>query len=507
MRARIVARFLALALMMWSPSAARAGAVRIDSGEIAGVPSGVPGVVVFRGVPYARPPVGALRWQPPQTAEAWGGVRTADGVAPCCQQVPWSAPPWTAEFVTQERTSEDCLALNLWTAPAPGGAKRPVLVWLHGGSLTGGSGAVAVYDGAQLARRGLVVVTINYRLGALGLLAHPGLSAESPQHVSGNYALLDCIAALQWVRHNVAAFGGDPARVTLAGQSAGAELVSALMRSRLASGLFHRAILMSGGSSDWYLSLAEAEQAGAAWARTFPDSSLAALRALPAAGTLVSGRFGLVGDGWCLPANGPAAPVNDVPVLYGMTADEGSSDPAYGKVTAASFTAMARAHLDTLADEALRLYPFSNDEQAGLAQKQSTRDQGLFGTLYWARKRATRDHAPLYAYYFTRGIPWPEHPEFGAFHSSDVPYAFANLRLLDRPWQEADRHLSETLAAYWVRFASTGDPNGPGLPKWPAFDPGEPRLLELGATVASRPILEERRVEFFEKCMALPRRE
>ena len=507
MRARVVAWLLALALVVSSPFAAPAGAVHIESGGIEGVPSGVPGVLVFRGVPYARPPVGALRWQPPQPPAAWSGVRRADGVAPCCQQVPWSAPPWTAELVTQERTSEDCLDLNLWTAQAPGGAKRPVLVWLHGGSLTGGSGAVAVYDGAQLARRGLVVVTVNYRLGALGLLAHPGLSAESPRHVSGNYALLDCIAALQWVRRNVAAFGGDPGRVTLAGQSAGADLVSALMRSPLAKGLFHRAILMSGGSSDWYLSLAEAEQAGAAWARTFQDSSLAALRGLPAAGTLVGGRFGLVADGWCLPANGPAAPVSDVPILSGMTADEGSSDPTYGKVTAADFTAFARSRLDTLADEALRLYPFSNDEQAALAQKQSMREQGLFGTLRWARTRAARDHAPLYAYYFTRGIPWPEHPEFGAFHSSDVPYAFANLRLLHRPWQEADRRLSETLAAYWVRFAGTGDPNGPGLPEWPAFDPGEPRLLELGATVASRPILEPRRVEFYERCLALPRRE
>jgi para-nitrobenzyl esterase len=507
MRVRVVARLLALALVMSLPSLAHAGAVRIESGEIEGVPSGVPGVLVFRAVPYARAPIGALRWQPPQPPAAWSGVRRADSLAPCCQQVPWSAPPWTAEFVTQERTSEDCLDLNLWTARARGGARRPVLVWLHGGSLTGGSGAVAVYDGAQLARRGLVVVTVNYRLGALGLLAHPALSAESPQHVSGNYGLLDCIAALQWVRRNIAAVGGDPGRVTLAGQSAGADLVSALMRSPLATGLFHRAILMSGGSSDWYLSLAEAEQAGAAWARTFPDSSLAALRALPAAGTLVSGRFGLVGDGWCLPASGPAAPVNDVPVLFGMTADEGSSDPAYGKVTAAAFEAFARSNLGPLADEALQLYPFSNDEQAGLAQKQSMREQGLFGTLRWARTRAARDHAPLYVYDFTRGIPWPEHPEFGAFHSSDVPYAFANLDVLHRPWQEADRRLSETLAAYWVRFARTGDPNGPGLPEWPAFDPGAPRLMELGATVAPRPIIEPRRVEFYEKCMALPRRE
>jgi para-nitrobenzyl esterase len=503
MRARVVARLLALALVVSSPSPAPAAAVHIESGGIEGVPSGVPGVLVFRGVPYARPPVGALRWQPPEPPAAWSGVRRADGVAPCCQQVPWSAPPWTAEFVTQERTSEDCLDLNLWTAQAPGSAKRPVLVWLHGGALTGGSGAVAVYDGAQLAGRGLVVVTVNYRLGALGFLAHPGLSAESPRHVSGNYGLLDCIAALRWVRRNIAAFGGDPGRVTLAGQSSGAELAGALMRSPLATGLFHRVILMSGGASDGYLPLGEAEQAGAAWARAFPDSSLSALRALTAAGTLVGGPFGLVADGWCLPANGPTAPVSDVPILFGLTADEGSSDPTYGKVTAAAYAAFARSNLDTLADEALQLYPFSDDEHAGLAQKQSMRDLGLFRTLRWARTRAARGHAPLYAYYFTRGIPWPEHPEFGAFHTSDVPYAFANLRLLQRPWQEADRHLSETLAAYWVRFAGTGDPNGPGLPEWPAFDPGEPRLMELGVTVAPRPILEPRRVEFYEKCLAL----
>jgi len=505
MRARVAARLLvSILLTSASGSIARAAAVRIESGWIEGVASGVSGVQVFAGVPYARPPLGALRWCPPQPPAAWSGVRSADRVGPCCQQVHWSAPPWTAEFVTQEPTSEDCLTLNLWTAdrgPREGG-KRPVLVWLHGGALTGGSGAVAVYDGAELARRGLVVVTINYRLSALGFLAHPVLSAESRAHVSGNYGLLDCITALRWVRRNVAAFGGDPDRVTLAGQSSGAMLAGALLHSPLARGLFHRVILMSGGTVDGFQPLAAAEAAGAAWARSQRDSSLAALRALPASATLLGGRFGPVADGWCLPAEPPLGPGSDVPILFGMTSDEDSSEPGYGKATAAEFVAFVRSRLDTLADEALRLYPVADDREAALAQKRSMRDRGLFGLLLWARARAASCHGPMFAYCFTRATPWPEHPEFGAFHTSDVPYAFANLRKLPRPWEDSDRRLSETLAAYWVQFARTGDPNGPGLPPWPAFDAQQPRMMELGSTVGSRAMLEPRYVEFFERCMA-----
>lgn len=507
MRVRVAVRLLVSILLTSAfGSSARANAVHIESGWVEGVASGVPGVRVFRGVPYARPPLGALRWRPPQPPTEWSGVRRADRVGPCCQQVPWSAPPWTAEFVTQEPTSEDCLTLNLWTADrgSAKGSQRPVLVWVHGGALTGGSGAVAVYDGAELARRGLVVVTINYRLGALGFLAHPALCAESSERASGNYGLLDCIAALQWVRRNIAAFGGDPDRVTLAGQSSGAMLAGALLHSPLARGLFQRAILMSGGAVDGFAPLAAAEAVGAAWARSRRDSSLAALRALPASSTLVGGPFGLVADGWCLPAEDPLGPGSDVPILFGMTSDEDSSEPGYGKATAAEFTTVVRSRLGTLADEALALYPVSDDAQAALAQKRSARDRGLFQLLLWARARAESCHGPLYAYCFARAMPWPEHPEFGAFHSCDVPYAFANLRKLPRPWEEPDHRLSETLAAYWVQFARTGDPNAPGLPVWPAFEGKQPRLMELDSTVAPRVMLEPRYVEFFERCMAAP---
>jgi para-nitrobenzyl esterase len=462
-------------------------------------------VRVYKGVPYAAPPVGALRWRPPQPAVPWSGVRRADEFGPCCQQTPWSAPPWTAEFVTHERTSEGCLYLNVWTGAHSAGEKRPVLVWLHGGGFSGGSGAVAVYDGAELARRGLVVVTINYRLGALGFLALPALTRESPNHASGNYALLDCIAALRWVSKNIGAFGGDPGRVTLAGQSAGAEMVSMLMYSPLARGLFHRAILQSGGLSRGFPGLAAAEDQGTKWAGKVGAASLESLRAKPAEDLMQGGGFGPVADGWCVPAGSEIALQNDVPILFGMTADEGSDDPSYGKVSAAELTAVLRKGLGPLADEALSLYPFTDDSQAGLAQTEGARDRGLFGTLLWARERATKSRARAFPYYFTRGIPWPEHPSFGAFHSSDVPYAFANLRVLERPWQATDHRLADTLAAYWANFATTGDPNGAGVPPWPAFDSREPRVMELGTTIGPRPFLTPERLAFFERCAAQTR--
>ncbi|AHG89477.1 Carboxylesterase type B [Gemmatirosa kalamazoonensis] len=430
--------------------------VRVREGTLRGVVDG--GVASFKGVPFAAPPLGELRWHAPRPAAAWSGVRAADRFSPACmQRAPAAFGPWTLEFLLRGPVSEDCLYLNVWTAAPAEGAPRPVLVYVYGGGFASGSSDVPVYDGARLAAKGLVVVTINYRVGALGFLAHPALSAESPDHASGNYGLLDQIAALQWVHDNVAAFGGDPSRVTVAGQSAGAISVFLLTTSPRARGLFQRAVIESGPDALAAMGmattraaarpLADAERAGLATARALGTPTVAELRALPAA-QLVSppgaGRFGPVVDGAVV--LDALAPINDVPTIAGMNADEGSSAPDY-----AADTGKARA-----------------------------REVGFESLRRVLAERSTTARTPAYAYYFDRVIPWPEHPEFGAFHTSEVPYVFGTLDVLPRPWTAEDRRLSETMMAYWVNFAARGDPNGPGLPTWPAFAPDGATVLELG---------------------------
>ncbi|HEX9107959.1 MAG TPA: carboxylesterase family protein, partial [Longimicrobiales bacterium] len=466
--------------------ASSAAPVRTRSGLVAGKATSQPGVRAYLGIPYAAAPVGDLRWRPPRPATAWSGVRAADGFAPACMQPgPAAFGPWTLEFLLRGPVSEDCLYLNVWTAAAAGGRgrtePRPVFVWIHGGAFTGGSGDVPVYDGARLAARGLVVVTINYRLGALGFLAHPELSAESPEHACGNYGLLDQVAALRWVHDNIRAFGGDPARVTIAGQSAGAISVFLLTASPAARGLFQRAIIESGPGGLAAMGLAsarsttrpraDAEGDGVALARALGAASIAQLRALPASAFLPSGggsalRFGPVVDGLFLSENPAdvfaAGRQNDVPTLTGLNADEGSAFPGYGKATAAAFRQQAQQRWGDRAARFLALYPAGSDEEAGRSQVESGRDAGSAGVTALLRERARTARTPAFAYYFDRAIPWPEHPEFGAFHTAEVPYVFGTLDVLPRPWTDADRRLSETMMSYWVNFAARGDPNGAG---------------------------------------------
>jgi len=278
---------------------AAADVVKVDGGQISG--TAATGVRVFKGIPFAAPPVGDLRWTPPQPVARWNGVRPADTFGAECVQEPYPAGSPYARPV--QPTSEDCLFLNVWTA-AKAGDRRPVMVWIHGGAWTRGSGSVASYDGTALAKKGVVVVTTNYRLGVFGFLAHPELTAESPQHASGNYAILDHVAALKWVQRNISAFGGDPGRVTIFGESAGSWSVNTVQATPLAAGLFHRAIGESGGQFARTASLAEAEKAGAAFAAAAGAGSIKALRAV-SADKLVSAQFrtGVNVDGWVLPAD------------------------------------------------------------------------------------------------------------------------------------------------------------------------------------------------------------
>ena len=486
-------------------AASAAAPVRTRAGLVTGTAAKRPGVRAYLGIPFAAPPVGALRWRAPQPATAWKGTRAADHFSPSCIQGP-NTPfgPWTSEFLLLGPTSEDCLYVNVWTAAAAN-ARRPVLVYVYGGGFSSGSGDVPVYDGSPLAEKGLVVVNMNYRVGSLGFLAHPALTKESG--ASGNYGLMDQVAALQWVRDNIAAFGGDPRRVMVAGQSAGAMSVYLLTASPMAKGLFQRAAIESGpgGLASFGVATgrsvarprADAEKDGVAYATKLGASSLAELRALPASKLVGGGRFGPVVDGRFLVEETPetfaAGRENDVPTITGLNADEASAGPGYGKATADAFRKQVEQRYGERAARILATYPAGTDEEARAAAIQSARDAGVAGLERLLTERAATAHTPAFAYYFDRAIPWPEHPEFGAFHTSEVPYVFGTLDVLKRPWTDVDRALSQTVMRYWINFATTGDPNGAGVPRWPAFDPAHPTLMRLGEKVEPQtPLPRER---------------
>ncbi|MCP5145140.1 MAG: carboxylesterase family protein [Gammaproteobacteria bacterium] len=496
--------------LAFSASAAERS-ITVEQGRIEGAPARLDGVNAYLGIPYAAPPVGALRWQPPALAAAWQGVRAADKPgAGCMQPLAYSRPPWTEPFMHQGEISEDCLFINIWATAATPVAPLPVLVYMHGGGFNEGSGNVAVYDGAALARRGIIVVTVNYRLGVFGFLAHPELTAESPHNASGNYGLLDQIAALKWVKRNIGNFGGDPDNVTIAGQSAGAMSVYMLTASPLAKDLFQRAIVQSGpgalasfgmsGIAGMATPRAEAEHAGVAFARSLKVDSIAALRALPAAALMPQQagppavRFGPTVDGWLLAEDlatvYASGMQHDVPMMSGMNADEASAFPGYGEADTASFAAQVKERYGDAADRVLALYDTSSDAAAAQAAIALGRDRGLLGMQWLSALRARSATTPAYLYYFERAIPWPEYPRFGAFHTAEVPYVFDNLDLLPRPWTAVDHQLADTTARYWVNFIRTGNPNGEGLPHWPA-NSGGAQTLVLGEQVSAADIPRE----------------
>ena len=367
----------------------------------------------------------------------------------------------------------------------------------------------------QLARKGIVVVTINYRVGVLGFLAHPELAAESAEGAAGNYGLLDQVAALEWVQQNIAAFGGDPETVAIAGQSAGAASVYYLMASPLAKDLFHRAIMQSGPGALASIgvrgslvgSQAEAEQNGLQFAAMKGAASIADLRALPVdVLTEVTPNerpmgFRPVVDGWFL-SEDPSETIkngrhNDVPLMSGLTADEGSAFFAYGTLTAEEFTAQSKQRYAEKADAFLSLYPSGTDEESMVSQKASAREVGLISLADLLEKYAEVSQGDTYGYYFSRAIPWPEQPQFGAFHTGEVPYFFNNLALLDRPWEPEDRVLADQMSSYWANFTKQGDPNSPGLPNWPVYQTMADPFMHLGVEAGSMPLPEKNKVDFF----------
>jgi para-nitrobenzyl esterase len=482
-------------------------AVKTDAGLVSGAAS-AGDVTAYLGIPYAAPPVGDLRWRPPQRAPHWDGVRKADRFGTSCMQnQAGSRLPWTEEFMTQGPIGEDCLFLNVWTGASSTGERRPVMFWIYGGGFNEGSSAVAVYDGTQLARKGVVVVSINYRVGPLGFLAHPELTKESEHHTSGNYGLLDQIAALQWVHRNIAGFGGDPDQVTIFGQSAGAISVADLMRSPLATGLFARAIAQSGpgllgrnalGSN---ATLAERESAGVKYAESRGAHSLAELRALPAATFFAQAGGGRGGtpngpfnDGWVLTVT---APDDQVPMIAGLVADDiGIGGGGTAPPTIATYRSDAERIYGEAADAFMKLYPVRADADVPAAQKTAARDRARVSMDLWAsgQQKASKR---IYTYFFDRVLPWPAHPEFGAFHTSDVPYVFGTIDRLDRPWEPIDRKLSDSVSSYWTNFARRGDPNGEAVAEWPAYSSNRHSTMELGNRVGEMSVADPAKLEFF----------
>lgn len=475
---------LASAMVMPTPALATddivveapAGSVRGDEDR---------GVRTFRGIPYAAPPVGERRWRPPTDLAAWDGVRDATKFgAACMQPKPRAGNIYAGDLPTM---SEDCLSLNIWAPKDARGA--PVFLWIHGGSLTAGSGAEPLYDGSALAKRGLVVVSINYRLGALGYLAHPELSAESPDKVSGNYGLLDQIAALKWVKRNIGAFGGDDGNVTIAGESAGALSVMYLMATPKARGLFHKAIAQSAymvsasGLSAAINGMVPAEEQGKGLAAKLGATDLAALRAMPA--EEIASKAPATGffpfptvDGKVVPRQlvetfdkGEQAPV---PILAGFNSGEIRSlrfllpkAPA----DAAAYEVAIRAGYGELADLFLARYPARTIDESMLA---ATRD-AMYG---WTSERLVSNQSALgqrsYYYLFDHGYPATQEWSLHAFHAAELPYVFGTATRTPPLWPKipdtlAEKKLSDAMTDYWASFAATGTPRAKNQPDWPDY--------------------------------------
>ena len=484
--------------------------VHVEQGWLMGIPGSDTLITVYKGVPFAAPPVGELRWRAPRPPAAWEGLRKADKFSANPIQLMRDAlGPWTAEYQPQGSVSEDCLYLNIWTAAKSSNEKRPVLMYIPGGAFTGGSGNCPVYNGENLAKKGLVVVTVNYRVGVIGFLAHPELSKESEHNSSGNYGLLDQVAALEWIKKNISAFGGDPSRITIMGQSAGAASVHYLTASQLAKGLFIRAIAQS-GSNAWIgpgERLASAEQTGERFAKTKGAVSLAALRAMPAADLMVPAKdefhFLPIVDGWFLPksvdeifAKGEQ---NDVATLTGWVADEGSFSDDYGKVPSEEFRKRVRQQVGTQADGILKLYPASTEAEGAESQKLLARDMSMVSMYQWAVKREKTSKTNVYTYLFVHPQPGATKERYHTFHSSELPYIFNNLNHSQRPWTAEDEKIAETMSNYWTNFIATGDPNGMGLPKWQAFRESPEETMELGDKMEPRPITSGEKFEALKK--------
>src|SRR5688572_13678894 len=492
--------------------------VKIDSGIVEGTASGQPSVRVFKGIPFAAPPLGENRWKAPQPVAKWEGVRKSDAFGAPCAAGPAgggrgggrgaapgaapgaAAPPAPAAPPREPARAEDCLYLNVWTSANNPSDRRPVMVWIYGGGFTGGSGGLAWYDGENLASKGPVIVTLNYRLGSLGFFAHPELAKESGHNASGNYGMMDAIAALQWVKRNISAFGGDPNNVTVAGESAGAMMVGALVGSPLAKGLFNRAIAQSGG----YMGLTmgrmtpgqTAQANGVKTMEALGAKTIAELRAKPLNELTGLSAGGLIVDGYVIPEDLSltfmSGKQNVVDVLTGSNKDEANFGLCFGSVgrgggpgpTVETFKANAQRRFGEAADDYVKLYGVTADAQAQPAAHMACGDEINWNMRQWAAAQA-KAGKKAYTYFFTRiptinNAPSPQ----GATHTAEISYAFNNPKgQANQTWNDVDTKLADQMSSYWVNFISKGDPNGNGLPKWPEYkDLMSGRVMVLGDT-------------------------
>jgi para-nitrobenzyl esterase len=507
-------RILTVALAALSVSGAALAqtldTARVAQGEVSSTPAPQLGVRIFKGLPYAQPPVGPLRWRAPEPASAWTGVRPGDKFPHSCMQQPTHIPALPGKvdgsyrFLTVDADgySEDCLYLNVWTPAKTPAAHLPVMVYIHGGGFTGGSGDTIMQEPSRLAAKGLVIVTLNYRLGAFGFLAHPELTAEGGGS-SGDYGMLDQIAALKWVQQNIGAFGGDPSKVTIFGGSAGSMSVSLLTASPLAKGLFQRAIAESGtafGGRSMFLMQPDAEQLGAKLFADLGAKNLAEARAVSAQDLLAAQVKGYAGGrpsfgNAFMPKSAAeiyaAGQQNDVAFIVGWNAHEDTilSPSLPGGGTAAGFTAYVQKRFGADAPAVLAAYPANTDEQARLSAGLFFSDSAFgAGAIQWAVANAKTGRKPGYVYHFTHPAPIPATvsmfgkpgPAMLAHHGGEMYYVNNDLDDLSYPWTATDRALAHTMQGYWVNFAKTGDPNGPGLPRWdPVAARGAPQLMLL----------------------------
>ncbi len=494
-------RATAYLLLLLSCSSALADTVQVDSGLLEGTEEN--GLRVFRGIPFAAPPVNELRWREPQPLQPWPGTRPATDFGPACPQ-----GQVAADGTLGENISEDCLYLNVWTPAASAEDKLPVLVWVYGGGFGGGRTSDPLFNGAPLAEKGVVYVSLAYRVGVMGFMAHPELSEENrAMHgaaASGNYGLLDLVSGLQWVKQNIAAFGGDPERVTIWGESAGGIAVSMLAVSPLAEGLFHGVISDSGGSfgpvrtptapGENVPPLNIAEQGGTALAAKLGAASLAELRRKPVGDVMTQARgIGGIGwpilDGWVIPDDQyvlyDKGAYHDTPILVGINSDEGASFSRTDD--RAQFEAETRVRFGPHADAILQAYSVEREGSVKQAARNILREASFgWHTWVWAKLQTERGGSNAYVYYFDQRPPYPADSRFadvaGVPHGAELPYPFKELDLNPLPWTEADRGISEAMATYWTNFAKTGNPNGAGLPEWPAFTTAAPQRMVFRGT-------------------------
>ncbi len=516
------ASVLAVVALATALSAAISDPVRTDAGLIAAASNSPDGVRVFRGIPFGAPPVGALRWKAPQPVAHWDGTRQADAFGPVCVQPKGNGRlNVSVDMPDSPKADEDCLYLNVWTAAARANERRPVMVWIFGGAYTEGAGSSRHNDGEALARKGVVLVTFNYRLGPFGFFSHPELDAESGHNASGNQAVWDSIAALKWVKTNIAAFGGDPANVTIFGESAGSSLSAGLVGSPEAKGLFNRAISESGA---WMgLSMApmrsrvSAETPGTGRGATpMMTLPLAELRA-KSTDEITKGLrgAGMIADGWAIPedesitfANGRQ---NAVDILIGSNKDEGSF--ILRGPTAEAWTARVRARWADLADAYLKLYPAGSDDEAAKSSEKAFRDE-----MGWHMRRYAQAQAAIgkraYLYYFTHEpLTDAGTPNLRATHTAEIPYVFNNLKAV-RVYPDnsspaltsaspAEHKLADIVSSYWVNFARTGDPNGKGLAMWPQYkDKASGRAMVLGDTQQPEASVETEKFDLYDQLYA-----